>query len=335
MSESFKKALQIIVSLAIAAVLLGYIFSIVDFNAMMIELKKANYFWIFLSIFISMIAHIARGLRWNLLLEPLQYKANPFHAIQAVLAGYLANYALPRAGEVVRCSLLKKTDNVPINVSFGTVITERIVDVVAMAIVIGLSFLLEFNRLKDFIIGFFGSKFENLAASLFKNAILFAIILLVFLLALFLIYKLREKLLKIGIVIKIYGFVLGLLSGLTSITKMKNSGLFIFYTLVIWGGYYLMTYVIFFALTDTANLPFQSGLVVLALASLGMAAPVQGGIGVYHIMVATGLLIYGIPQEKGFIVATILHTSQFLTVFVFGGISFILALLTSSKKKEN
>jgi len=335
MSETFKKVVQILISLAIAGVLLIYIFSIVDFNAMLVELQKANYSWIFLSIFISMIAHIARGLRWNLLLEPLNYKANPFRAIQAVLAGYLANYALPRAGEVVRCSLLKKTDNVPINVSLGTVITERIIDVVAMGLIFGLSFLLEFSRLQEFVVGFFGAKFENLGATLFANAFLLIAIFLVVILGLYMLYRSREKLMQIGFVAKVYRFFIGLLSGLTSITKMKNSGLFVFYTVVIWLGYYLMTYVIFFAIQDTARLPFQSGLVVLALAALGMTAPVQGGIGVYHIMVATGLLIYGIPQEKGFVIATILHTSQFLTVLVFGGISFVLLLVTSSKKKEN
>ncbi|MFN0049054.1 MAG: lysylphosphatidylglycerol synthase transmembrane domain-containing protein [Cytophagales bacterium] len=334
MNNTIKKAIQIFVSIGVAAALLGYIFSIVDFNVLLAELAKANYYWIGLSIFISLISHFARGLRWNLLLEPLNFKANPFHAVQAVLAGYLANYALPRAGEVVRCSLLKKTDNVPINVSLGTVITERIVDVAAMGLIFGLSFMLEFSRLKDFIANFFGTKFQSISDSLLNNFILLIVIGLMFGLALFFIYQAREKLLKNTFILKIYEFIVGLVAGVMSITKMKKSGLFIFYTVVIWGGYFLMTYVIFFAIDDTANLPFQSGLVVLALASLGMVAPVQGGIGVYHIMVATGLLIYGIPQDKGFIVATILHTSQFLTVLVFGGISFIMAML-SSKKKEN
>jgi glycosyltransferase 2 family protein len=335
MNETLKKALQIIVSLVIAAVLIGYIISIVDFDSMAEALKKANYFWIVLSIAISLITHIARGLRWNLLLEPLNFKANPFRAVQAVLAGYLANYALPRAGEVVRCSLLKKTDDVPINVSLGTVITERIVDVMAMGIMFGLSFLLEFKRLKDFIIGIFSEKFQNMGSSLLSNALLLSGLTLFMVLVVFLIYRFKDKLLNIKIIAKIYGIAMGLVAGVMSITKMKNSWLFIFYTLVIWVGYYYMTYVIFFALEETANLPFQSGLVVLALGALGMVVPVQGGIGAYHIMVATGLLIYGIPQEKGLIIATILHTSQFLTVLVFGGISFVLALFTSSKKVEN
>lgn len=335
MSESLKKVIQVAISVVIAVALMVYIFSIVDFNAMLLELQRANYYWIALSILISLLAHIARGLRWNLLLAPLQFKAKPLHAIQAVCAGYLANYALPRAGEVVRCSLLKKTDDVPINVSLGTVITERIVDVIAMGIIFGLSFLLEFSRLKEFVFGFFGTKFESFTETIFNNILTLTFLFLLLIGGLVLLFISRKKLLQIAIIKKIYDFIKGLVAGVLSITKMKNSGLFIFYTFIIWFGYYLMTYVIFFALPNTANLPFQSGLVVLALAALGMTAPVQGGIGAYHIMVATGLLIYGIPNEKGLIVATILHTSQFLTVLVFGGISFLLAMITTSKQTKN
>ncbi len=334
MNPKIKQALQIGISLGVAAFLIGYIFTIVDFSAMVSELQNANYYWIAASIAISLVAHAARGLRWNLLLDPLNFKAKPANAVKAVLVGYLANYALPRAGELARCSLVKKTDDIPVNVSLGTVITERVVDVVAMALVFGLSFLLEFNRLKDFVSGFFGAKFQSLSESALKYYWLFAIVALGILMIIYLLYKNREKLLKIGIIAKIYGFAEGLLSGLMSITRMKSSGLFIFYTFVIWFCYYAMTQVIFYSMADTATLPIQAGLVVLALASLGMAAPVQGGIGAYHFMVATGLLIYGIPQEKGLILATILHTSQFLTILLFGGVSLISSLLVNSKKQE-
>lgn len=323
MNEGLKKTIQIVVSAAIAIGMLAYIFSIVDINSMVVELQKADYKWILASIAISMVAHVARGLRWNLLLEPLGQKIRPINAIKSVLAGYLANYALPRAGEVVRCSIVKKTDDVPVNISLGTVITERIVDVAAMGLVFCLALVFEFNYLTKFLTDFFDSKAKGTDGN--SNYIIYVLLLVASLGIAFVVVfiKNKEKFLKIGIVAKIYGFAEGLLQGILSITKMKNSWLFIFYTFLIWFSYYAMTYVILFSMADTASLPPASGLVILALASLGMAAPVQGGIGPYHLMVASALSIYGIVWEKGLILATILHTSQFVTMLVFGGISLV------------
>jgi len=149
------------------------------------------------------------------------------------------------------------------------------------------------------------------------------------------IYLLREKLMQISLVKKIAIFASGIITGLLSIRKLENKWQFIFHSFFIWFIYFVVTYIMFFAMQDTANLPVSAGLVAMVLGAFGMAAPVQGGIGAYHLMVSGALLIYGIPQEKGIILATILHTSQALVMVIFGGLSVIALALFYNKKTND
>lgn len=332
MQLNLKSFLQLALSLLLAGALLYYVFSIVNFNTMVEEFSKANIFWIFVSMLVSVVSLIARGLRWNILLEPLDLKIKPINGVKSVSFGYLANYIFPRFGEVARCTFVNRTDNIPLDKAIGTVITERIVDVVATLIIIALSFVLEFEKLFDFINGLVDF------SSLFQKANMLVLIFVILITCLFLVVyifkKYKDKILSISIVAKIIGFVMGLMTGITSILKMKKVSLFLFYSFLIWLGYYAMVYFILFSMDDTAYLPSKVGVIVLCLGSLGMIAPVQGGFGAYHIMVASALMLYGISQEKGLIMATIMHTSQFILMIIAGGISAISLILTK-KKVEN
>jgi glycosyltransferase 2 family protein len=322
-------------SILVASIFCWYIFSIIDFKSMLNELSRANYFWIAMSVFISLISHLSRALRWNLLLKPLGYKVSIVTSFQSVLIGYLTNYFVPRMGEVARCSTIQKTDYVPINISLGTVITERVIDVVVMLCLVLLSFLIEFNKLQTFMVSFLDEKAGGLLNLFLKYYLEFLILFIFLSILLYIIVLNKNKLLKNPLINKVFSFMKGIFNGLISIKNLEKPWLFVTYTFIIWGGYYLMTYIIFFSMKETENLPAVAGLVTLGLASLGMAAPVQGGFGVYHFMVATALGIYGITQEKGLILATILHTSQFATMLVFGGVSLFLVVITLPKTYKN
>jgi uncharacterized protein (TIRG00374 family) len=321
-------------TLAIGGALLYFVFSGMDFKAMVYELKRANYTWIIVSMTITLLSHFSRAYRWNLLLKPLGYNVKLINTFQAVMIGYFANLAFPRLGEVTRCSVLKRTDDIPVDVSLGTVITERVVDVIMSGILLGLCFILEFARLKDFFSVMITQRVES-TNFLSGKGLLIILLLSLFSMGLVLLsYIYRQKLMNNAFIKKIAAFLSGIFKGLLSIRKLENKWSFIFHSVFIWFIYFLVTYIIFFAMDDTSHLPVSAGLVAMVLGAFGMAAPVQGGIGAYHIMVSGALLIYGIPQEKGIILATIMHTSQALVMIICGGLSIIALALFYNKKND-
>lgn len=334
MKIDLKSSLKYILTLLVGGALLYFVFSGMDFNTMLIELKNADYRWIILSMSVTLLAHLSRAYRWNLLLQPLGFNAKLFHTFQAVMIAYFANLAFPRLGEITRCTVLKRTDNIPMDISLGTVIVERVVDVIMSGLLLGLCFILEFNRLSDFFSEIITQKIASFTLISPKGILLLSVIGLVGIAGIFSLYYFRTKLMNITFVKKIKSFAEGILKGLLSISKLEKKWQFIFHSLFIWFIYFLVTYIIFFAMKDTSNLPITAGLVAMVLGAFGMAAPVQGGIGAYHLMVSSALLIYGIPQEKGIILATIMHTSQALVMVIFGGLSVIILALFYNKSKE-
>ena len=333
MNFNGKQIIQYLFSVLLGGGLLIYIFTIIDFQSLIIEMKKADISWILLSMIVSLFAHISRALRWNMLIAPLGYKVKAKNAVQAVLIGYFANLALPRLGEVSRCGCINKTDKVPVSVSFGSVISERIFDLILMLSIFLLAFLIEFERFQTMFLDLITTKAGDLG-NILSGYLLVLIALFLGAGALIIVYtyKNRERLRKHKPVEKIFVFIEGLIQGLFSFTRINNKLLFLGHTLFIWFIYLLMIYFIFLSLPDAANLPFSASIVALALGSLGMAAPVQGGIGAYHIMVSAALLIYGVPEEKGLVIATILHTSQLVATVIFGSIALLNFIIFAGKK---
>jgi len=137
------------------------------------------------------------------------------------------------------------------------------------------------------------------------------------------------------IYIKIRGLLKSLVEGLTSITRLSNFYSFIFTTIFIWFLYYVMTFIIFFALPETSNLGFTAGYAVLIMGALGMSAPVQGGIGTVHALVASVLLIYGVPEQAAKSYAFLLHSSQLVTILVTGSLGLLIAMIITKKQNKN
>jgi uncharacterized protein (TIRG00374 family) len=334
MQSILKNAAKYVLMLGLGGFLFWYV--IKDINAAKVksDFLKADYFWICMSILISLVAFWSRAVRWNLLLEPLHIKPPVYKTILALLSGYFANMFLPRAGEVARCLMLNKMSKAPFNATFGSVVAERVFDLLALVFLLGAAFILEFDRISVFLSEIIIGKFTHLFSSL-EKMYLFLLIMGVFAIGLFtMLWFFRHQIKKNAAFQKAWVFAGGIWEGIISIRKLEKKWLFLFHTILIWTCYYFMTYLVFFAFAPTAHLGPLAGLVILVLGSIGMSAPVQGGIGTFHYLVASALVIYGVSHEDGVSYALILHTSQSLTVIILGGISFAISLLIGKNKSS-
>lgn len=288
------------------------------------KLGEAKPLGLILSVVLAIIALFSRAYRWNLMLEPLGFKPGIWNTFYAICIGYFANLALPRLGEITRCGVLNRTSKVPFNELIGTVVVERAIDVVMLAVSILLAASLEFDVLGKFL---YQTLAEGIGAKLglFLQSPLFLVSALLALAVCYFVARyFLKKFAHKPSVKKIKSLWRGLASGLKTIIHLKKKWEFAFHTVLIWVLYFFMSYFCFFALESTSHLGFKAGIFVLVLGGLGMSAPVQGGIGAYHFLVSKGLLLFGISETDGKVFATLVHTSQIILIVVLGLISLLL-----------
>lgn len=280
--------------------------------------NEVNYLWIVISLFLGLLSHISRTIRWNLIIEPLGHKPRLLNTFLAVMIGYLMNLALPRMGEISRCGVLARYEKIPFTKLVGTVVLERLIDVIVLLLLLLLVVVTQFGQ----VLGFLDNN-PDVKDKLEK--VIYSPVLLVFLGLIFLsVWILRHKIKQSSVVQKILGLVNQFVEGFRSILKMKRVGAFIFHSLFIWFLYYLMLYVVFFSFGFTSNLPALAGLTVFVLGSFGMVAPVQGGIGAWHFMVIEGLALYGVGKADGKVFALVAHGSMTILLIVLGLISLLI-----------
>ena len=336
-----KSALRYIISLGLAGGLIWFVFKDINLTDMLQRFARSDWRWIAVSCLFLLMAHIVRAWRWGMLLEPMGYKPGLFNSSVSVLTGYFANYIVPRMGEVTRCGTLYRLEKVPVNLSFGTVVAERIFDVLILLVLIGLNFILEFERLSTFFTDFFQSKISGGetpaggGTGLILGILLTGIILIVLVgIYIFRNAALRDKIQQNALIQKIIKFALGMLEGLLSIRKLKNPGLFILSTVSIWVLYYLVSYVLFFCIPETSNLGPLAGLTLLVVGAIGMTAPTQGGIGAYHLLVGNVMVLYGLSQKDGITLATFIHGAQMLFMLATGALAFLYVLIQKKPANE-
>ena len=326
MLKKTASVLKYLIPLGIAFVLLYFAFKNVEFADFWAKAKLVNYWWVFASIALSYLSYLLRAYRWNLLLKPLGYPHLKMHRTNvAVLIGYLANLAFPRLGEVTRCGILKRNENVPMANSFGSVITERIIDVITLLLLILFTLLIEY----DTLIAFFSNAFSgiaNIEGLAWKAAlVLFGAALV----AVALIYVAIRSGGRFRIIAR------QLLEGIFSLRKLDNIPGFILSTLLLWVVYYYMSYIIIFAVPETSGLSWQTGVMLLVTSGVALAIPVQGGFGTYHTMISGMLMLYSIDKTTGVFFATLLHTSQIVAIAVFGGVAVLVSLFMKKYDEPN
>lgn len=330
MNPSTKKRINLFVFFTLAILLLYFAFRGVDFESLLLGFKSANYYWVVLSVFIGLLAHMVRVLRWQLLIETIGFKPSFFNVLGALITGYMANLIFPRLGEVTRCGTLRKTDKVPFESLLGTVIVERAFDVLMMLILVVVVFFIRIDFFGTFIWDQAVLPIYDKTSSLLVESPIYIVGLVLILIAITVLIK--RNIFGHKFSGKVLSLFWGLIDGLKSVFTMKKRKAFLGYTLLIWFLYWLMTWVLLFATQPTRSLGPIDGFFILVIGSFGMAAPVQGGIGAFHVITAMALSIYGITWDDGLVFATISHGSQTLFVVLLGLVFSVLFFLRSRRK---
>lgn len=282
-----------------------------------ISFIKADYFYIFLSLFIALFGYWSRAYRWKYALQHLGYQTKFRNDLMTVCVSYLVNLTIPRSGEISRAALLKKYEKVPFDKGFGTIIAERIVDMLIFLLFVTIGFILQFDKIYQYLIDK-NVKFETIILISFTGFFLFVVFFLVWIYAEWkIILKLKQKL-------------SGLIEGMQSILKMKNKWLYIFHSFFIWFSYLLMFYVTIFALPETANITFDVVIMGFIFGTLAVGFT-NGGLGAYPLAVASILGLYGISEGIGTAFGYLVWVSQTLLTIFIGLLSYLLLPVLNKK----
>lgn len=275
---------------------------------------------------VSFLVYVLRVLRWQMLIKALGQKASFGNALSALSIGYFVNFFFPRLGEVTRCLSLKKQYRIPFIQLLGTVIIERVIDIVSLFIVLLLTIILQFNQIIEFVTNnIFFPFYDGIIVKIIDGngkmliIVLGAISILFFLFLSFRRY-IREKSPKL-----IVQFFQGLKEGLYTIAKLQQKKLFLLYTLLIWVCYYFMTFLWFFVMKETLVLSWGASLTILSIGTIGRSVPIHGGgMGAYHFLVTNVVLLYGIDEHSGKMLATLIHGGQTIFTFAMGIVGLII-----------
>ncbi len=283
-------------------------------------IQKADLRFVMLSVFFGVLSHLSRAYRWKFLLSPLGYQPRFINSVLAVLIAYIANLGIPRSGEILRATTLSSYENIPFEKTFGTIVAERLVDLLILLIFVLTALVLQF---------------DIIWSVLAEKKISPAQLLLVF--TLFAVGYLVVKKLFVRsqhpVVLRIKNFFLGLTEGILSLKTMPNKGVFIGHTLFIWIMYLAMFYVIKWTVPATASLGLSAILPAFVVGGLTISAT-NGGVGIYPFSVALVLSTFGISNESGLAFGWIMWTSQTLMIILFGSLSFFVLPLVNRHLKD-
>lgn len=314
--------------LVLGIVLLGWTVYRQDFKLVWENLQQANYLWLVIVLLVAVAGHWVRAMRWQLLIEPLGHKPKIFRVFLALMSGYLVNLGIPRLGEVTRCGSLWRSDKIPFPGLFGTVITERVIDVIFLILLSVFSFSLQYARLESYLDT---NIWQPLAvvweekAGLLKILLMMGIGLTVVGLVVFmLLFKRIKAWLQHKVLVS---FKAGLL---TIIELGKGEGgvlrlaKFLGLTLLIWLGYFLMTWLWFFSYPETAGLGLLTALFIWTIANISRTLPIHGGgLGAFHFLVTGAFVLFAVDESLAFTLATLMHLTQTFFYVVVGGGSWL------------
>lgn len=284
------------------------------------DFKSVNLFWIIAAFIAYFISNMSRALRWKMLLKPLGSNTRTINAFLTVMLALFANLGLPRLGEVLRPVTLAKYEKLPVEKVLGTIVVDRTMDVLSLLMMIGLAFLLEYDTL-------WGYLSENMAigttSSLLSNpyvlgtlGIGIALLLTAFLF--------RQKIQASALYKKLINVLKGFGEGILSVSNLEKPWLFILYSLLIWGGYYLMFYFYLPAFGPTEHLGFVAALMVFVFGTFGIVIPSPGGMGTYHFLIIAALMLYGVSAGDAFSSANISFFATHISNILFGLLAVIL-----------
>ncbi len=321
---SINTILKVLVSLGLGIYLTWYLFDIMseeDITVFKKTILNSNYWLIALSLILALVSYFSRAYRWGYTLWPMGYKSSFKNQYHSIMIGYLVNMTIPRAGEFSRAVMLKRSDNIPIGPGFGTIVTERIIDMIIMFSLAAIAVLISpnetsivFRRIKE---SFVGTSSEDSGSGFWMYAfIVFGLILL----GLLLIKRIRQRVLE---------FLNSLKEGLSSIFKVKQYWAYLFHTLIIWISYLVMFALPFYAIEGTSNVPFSGMLLAFSFGALGISFT-NGGMGAYPLLIGITTAYYlqkqGVENADaiGNALGMVIWATQTIFLILLGLISFIL-----------
>ncbi|APG60601.1 lysylphosphatidylglycerol synthase transmembrane domain-containing protein [Christiangramia salexigens] len=321
MSRSLTKILKIFIPLLLGIFLIWYSLgrsTPAEREQLWESILQANKWWILVSFILGSLSHISRAYRWKYLLEPMGYKPLLSNRFMAVMVAYLANFGIPRSGEVLRAVTLSTYEDVPFEKGFGTIISERVADLLILMLIIGISLLLQTEELLTYLAD------QNINP-LYTFFIFFGLVGII-IVCLNIIRRSTWAPFK-----KLKNLAKGLLEGMKSILKMKRKWAFILHTLFIWTMYVLMFYVIKLCLPETADTPAGIIMAAFVIGSFAVSAT-NGGIGVYPLAVGGILIFFGVEAHAAEAFGWISWATQTFVVLLFGGLSFIFLPVLNNRK---
>lgn len=289
-------------------------------------ITSANYFWVALSIFLGLLSHMSRAYRWGFTLEAVGYKSKFLNRFMAVMIAYFANLGIPRSGEVLRATTLTTYEGVPFEKAFGTIVGERIADVLMSLIFMLTALVLQY----DLIMSIFLKIYSVFKDKLLSNTLFLGVFAILSLVVILLIYKILKNP-KNKWILKFKSIVLGLKEGVLSIITMKKKWAFIGHTIFIWVMYLFMFYVVFYAIPETQDISFGAAIVSFVTGSFTIATT-NGGLGSFPLVIQETLSLFMVNQQSGLAVGWVIWISQTLLTVALGSLSFFYISIFNNKK---
>ena len=327
MNKIIKRGLEVIFPIILGAIILFWVYRNFNFrNAFYVFFHQMSWWWMFVTLAFGILSHVFRGIRWRQTLEPMGYKPKVRNCINAIFISYAANLVLPRVGEVSRCGVLSRYDNVPFSKSFGTVVSERAIDTLMVILITGVTVVLQLGVFRRF----FKRTGTNVDAigNMFSSSTFWIIVLSVVGVIALIYYLLRS----FPISNKIKSVFRDIWEGIRTIGKVRNVPLFIFYTILIWMCYFLQFYLAFFSFAFTSDLSILAGMVMFAAGSIAVVVPTPNGAGPWHFAIISMMCIYGINKADAGIFALLVHSIQTLLVAVLGVYGLMVLPFINKKK---
>lgn len=320
MKASIRKFLSLIIPLLIGIGIIYYQFTTLtaeEIQKIKISFIKADYYYVFLSLFIALFGYWSRAYRWKFALNHLGYTTKFQNTLMTVCVSYLVNLTIPRSGEITRAALLKKYENIPFDKGFGTIVAERIVDLIIFFIFVCIGFISQYNTLYLFLAEK-NVAFASILWFLCVGFLLFVLFILVWIYA------------EWKIIVKLKRKLAGLIEGMQSIVKMKNKWSYIFHSFFIWFSYLLMFYVTIFALPETTTITFDVVIMGFIFGTLAVGFT-NGGLGAYPLAIALIFSLFGISDDIGIAFGWLVWTSQTLLTIFLGLLSYLLLPILNKK----
>ena len=292
------------------------------------DFSEVNYWWVLAVVVCFVFSNLVRAHRWLLLIKTLGRKGSMANAFFTIMVGYFANMGLPRIGEIVRAGLFARYENIGTEKVMGTIVVDRILDLLSLLFAILLALVLQGNVLFTFFS-------KHMPGTILTNPLTY-IILVSFFLFLFLIYKFRHIIKRWKLYQKVQHLVEGFREGLRSLKRVERPWLVVLDTVLIWLMYYLMMFLCFNSFPPTVHLGAMAGLMTFVFGGLGIVFPSPGGMGTFHMMVIMALAVYGVAGDDAFSFANIQYFSvQLFGCMLFGIIGLIVLPIINKHKKRH